>query len=195
MLQAIALAALSYMGAKGNWNKAVKIGNSLPPPPAMAMAIAPSGTRIVLGTARPITGVAVGPPGMSGPLGAAGAMEMKGEKGGGSSKSSVQAEEFPRKSLRGVAEKWLKRNKPRGWRQTPTDKKGGWKWLDENGVERLRFMWKNGLSVTASKWARQANGYFRWQNATGQHLDIDGNVIDITNPRFQELTHIPYEGL
>jgi hypothetical protein len=56
-------------------------------------------------------------------------------------------------------------------------------------------MWKNGLNATANKWARQANGYFRWQNAAGQHLDIDGNVIDIMDPRFQELTHIPYEGL
>ncbi|ADO73850.1 uncharacterized protein STAUR_6093 [Stigmatella aurantiaca DW4/3-1] len=191
MLQAIALAALSYMGVKGNWNKAVKIGNSLPPPSALAVAITPNGTRFVVGTARPITGVAIGPPGVSGPLGA---VKMKGEKGGGSSKSPASTE-FPRKSLRGVAEKWLKRNKPRGWRQVPTDKKGGWKWIDENGVERLRFMWKNGLNATANKWARQANGYFRWQNAAGQHLDIDGNVIDITDPRFQELTHIPYEGL
>ncbi|WP_235216565.1 hypothetical protein [Archangium violaceum] len=194
MLQAIALAALSYMGVKGNWNKALKLGNSLPPPSAMAVAIAPNGTRVVVGIARPITGVTIGPSGVSGPLGTASAVKMKGEKGGGSSKSPASTE-FPRKSLRGVAEKWLKRNKPRGWRQVPTDKKGGWKWIDENGVERLRFMWKNGLNATANKWARQANGYFRWQNAAGQHLDIDGNVIDITDPRFQELTHIPYEGL
>jgi len=194
MLKAIALAALSYMGVKGNWNKAVKLGNSLPPPSAMAVAIAPNGARVVVGTAQPITGVAIGPPGVSGPLGAAGAVEMRGEKGGGSSKSSAPTA-FPRKSLRGVSEQWLKRNKPRGWRQVPTDKKGGWKWIDENGIERLRFMWKNGLNATANKWARQANGYFRWQNAAGQHLDIDGNVIDITNPRFQELTHILYEGL
>ena len=194
MLQTIGLAALSYMGVKGNWNKAVKIGNSLPPPSAMAVAIAPNGTRVVVGTAQPIAGVAIGPPGGSGPLGAAGALEMKGEKGGGSPKSAASTE-FPRKSLRGVAEKWLKRNKPRGWRQIPTDKKGGWRWIDENGIERLRFMWKTGLNTTANKWARQANGYFRWQNAAGQHLDIDGNIVDITDPRFQELTHIPYEGL
>ncbi|WP_395840507.1 hypothetical protein [Cystobacter fuscus] len=93
MLQAIALAALSYMGVKGNWNKAVKLGNSLPPPSAMAVAIAPNGTRVVVGTARPITGVAIVPPGASGPLGAADAVKMQAEKNGGSSSKSPKANE------------------------------------------------------------------------------------------------------
>lgn len=194
MLQAISFAALSYMGIKGNWSKANQIANSLPPPSAMAVAIAPNGSRIVVGVARPTTGVATGLPGASGPLGAAGTVMMKGKKGGGSSNPSAPAE-FPRKSLRGVSEKWLKHNKPRGWRQVPADTKGGWKWLDENGVERLRFMWKNGLNASANQWARQANGYFRWQNAAGEFLDINGKVISKMDPRFQELTHIPYEGL
>jgi hypothetical protein len=138
--------------------------------------------------------VAIGPPGNAGPLGAAGAVLMEGKKGGGSSKPSASTE-FPRKSLRGVSEKWLKRNKPRGWRQVPADTKGGWKWLDENGIERLRFMRKSGLNASANQWARQANGYFRWQNAAGEFLDINGKVISKMDPRFQELTHIPYEGL
>ncbi|WP_434300763.1 hypothetical protein [Corallococcus exiguus] len=193
MLQAIALAALSYMGAKGNWNKALKIRDALPPPSALAVVVTSNGTPAITGLTRPISGVALGPPGVSGPLGAA-AVKMEGETGGRSSRSPV-ATEFPRKSLRGVAEKWLRRNKPRGWRQVPTDAKGGWKWLDENGVERLRFMWKNGLNTTKNKWCRQANGYLRWQNSAGQHLDIDGNVVDRMDPRFQELTHILYEGL
>ena len=194
MLQAIALAALSYMGVRGNWNKALRIGNSLPPPSAMAIAIVPNGTSGVVGTARPLTGVAIGPPGNTGPLGASGAAMASGNKGGGSSKPSASTD-FPRKSLRGVSEKWLKRNKPRGWREVSTDTKGGWKWLDENGVERLRFMRKNGLNASASQWARQANGYFRWQNHAGEFLDINGKVVSKMDPQFQELTHIPYEGL
>jgi hypothetical protein len=56
-------------------------------------------------------------------------------------------------------------------------------------------MWKNGLNASANQWARQANGYFRWQNAAGEFLDINGKVISKMDPRFQELTHIPYEGL
>ncbi len=102
---------------------------------------------------------------------------------------------FPRRSLRGVSTNWLERNKPRGWRRLPADSHGGWKWLDENGVERLRFMRPSGVNPSASRWARQANGYFRWQNAAGAFLDIDGNVVLPSNPDFAELTHIAYEGL
>lgn len=196
MLKNIIMAWLSVRGVKANLGKAAKIMNSLPPPPPMlALAVANGGNRLVLaGNAGSGTAAALGPPVTTGSLGAAGALMAKGENSGGSSKSSAPTE-FPRKSLRGVSVSWLKRNKPRGWRHVPTDKKGGWKWLDENGVERLRFMWKNGLNATSNKWCRQANGYFRWQNTKGQHLDIDGNVIDDTHPQFQALTHIPYEGV
>lgn len=89
--------------------------------------------------------------------------------------------------------KWLERNKPKGWKQVPTGKNQGWIWLDENGTERLRYMRPTGKNPAANQWSRQSNGYFRWQNAKRELLDIDGNVI----PRgegFQELTHIMYEG-
>jgi hypothetical protein len=101
---------------------------------------------------------------------------------------------FPRKTLRGVSESWLKRNKPRGWKQVPTDNNGGWKWLDENGTERLRFMRPNGRNPAASKWSRQANGYFRWTDEAGKYLDVDGNVVDEGAAFFDERTHIIYEG-
>lgn len=105
------------------------------------------------------------------------------------------ASQFPRTSLRGVSLRWLQRNKPSGWKQVPTRNQEGWVWLDQNGVERLRFMRPNGLNPSASQWARQSNGYFRWQDAKGNLLDVDGNIVPPSHPRFQELTHIPYEGL
>lgn len=41
----------------------------------------------------------------------------------------------------------------------PADTRGGWKWLDENGKERLRFMWATGENPGNNKWSRQTNGY------------------------------------
>ena len=98
-------------------------------------------------------------------------------------------------SLQGKSVKWLQRNKPRGWRQVPTRNNEGWIWVDENGVERMRFMRPSGRSATNSQWARQENGYMRWQNEGGEFLDIDGNVVRRTDPMFQQKTHIPYEGI
>jgi hypothetical protein len=100
---------------------------------------------------------------------------------------------FPRKTLRGVSLKWLSRNKPGGWRQVPAERGSGWKWLDENGIERLRFMRPNGENPANSQWSRQASGYFRWQNENGEFLDIDGNIVQ-PGPGFNESTHIMYEG-
>ena len=122
-----------------------------------------------------------------------GTMMATGSGPGGKTPTAVSV--FPRRNLRGVSESWLRRNKPRGWSQVPADTGGGWKWLDERGVERLRFMRPNKLNPTASKWSRQANGYFRWQNAVGEFLDIDGKVVSKANPLFNDLTHIMYEGL
>jgi hypothetical protein len=106
----------------------------------------------------------------------------------------AQAVEFPRSSLRGVSLQWLKRNKPRGWRTVPTREHEGWIWLDSNKVERLRYMRPTGESPSGNKWSRQANGYFRWQDANGNFLDIDGNIIPPSQPDFQDVTHIMYEG-
>jgi RHS repeat-associated protein len=108
--------------------------------------------------------------------------------------SGPKATPFPRKSLRGVSLKWLNRNKPPGWTKTPTRDYEGWIWRDENGVERLRFMRSNRQNPVASQWSRQANGYFRWKDANGNFLDIDGNVLRQGEEGFEEASHIMYEG-
>jgi len=124
------------------------------------------------------------------PTGVAVAMAAHGPPTG----TSRPAQPFPRKTLRGVSESWLKRNKPPGWKQVPTDNGGGWKWVDENGTERLRFMRPNGKNPAASQWSRQANGYIRWRDEAGGYLDIDGNVVNRSESSFEERTHILYEG-
>ncbi len=50
-----------------------------------------------------------------------------------------------------------------------------------------------GLNPSKNQWSRQANGYFRWRDADGNYLDIDGNVVPM-GPNLNELTHIMYEG-
>ena len=102
---------------------------------------------------------------------------------------------FGFKGLYGKSIKWIKRNKPRGWKTEPTNNRGGWKWIDENGQERLRYYRPSGNNPSQDRWARQSNGYLRWQDADGNYLDIDGNVVPTTDPDFQWKTHIPYEGI
>ncbi|HEX8108261.1 MAG TPA: DUF4157 domain-containing protein [Kofleriaceae bacterium] len=115
--------------------------------------------------------------------------------GAGGARAGSRAEPpFPRRTLRGVSLDWLRRNKPRGWREVPTRDNEGWIWLDAAGRERLRFMRPNGENPSASQWSRQANGYFRWQDEAGNYLDIDGNVVPPSHPQFNERTHIMYEG-
>lgn len=105
---------------------------------------------------------------------------------------------FPRSNLRGVSIRWLRRNKPRGWREVPTAHNEGWIWVDENGVERLRYMRPNGSTPGGSQFSRQADGYFRWKDADGNLLDVDGNIVDkasLGRDEYEWLTHIPYEGV
>jgi len=106
---------------------------------------------------------------------------------------------FPRSTLRGVSLAWLKRNRPEGWRQVTSDNRGGWKWLDENNVERLRFQRPTRENASNAQWARMAQGYFRWQNELGEHLDINGKVVPhalllADKDAYMWQTHIPYEG-
>ncbi len=95
--------------------------------------------------------------------------------------------------MRGKSIQYIKRNKPKGWREVPTKDNEGFIWLDEAGNDRLRFMRPKKGDVD---WERQKNGYFRWQNETGEYLDIDGNIVP-RNPNniFHDKTHIAYEGL
>ena len=95
------------------------------------------------------------------------------------------------KSLIGKSLKWIKK-KPKGWKTLRSDNGKGWKWLDENGIERLRFQRpQKGFT----KWVREKNGYFRWMDEAGEHLDEAGKVVPKTDPDFMWKTHIPYNGL
>jgi RHS repeat-associated protein len=100
---------------------------------------------------------------------------------------------FPRSTLRGVSLKWLRNNKPSSWQRVRADNGGGWKWIDENKRERLRFMRPTGRNPAANQWSRQTNGYFRWNDAAGNALDVDGNIVP-PGPEAQERSHIVYEG-
>lgn len=63
------------------------------------------------------------------------------------------------RNLQGKSLNWIKKQKPRGWRTVSNDNRGGWKWLDENGIERLRFTRPNGKTASASRWSRESIGY------------------------------------
>jgi hypothetical protein len=111
---------------------------------------------------------------------------------------------FPRTSLRGVTLAGLRRLRPRTWREISTRKSEGFVWVDENGVERLRFMRPTGANPATNQWSRQANGYFRWQSAQSVppeaadagriFLDSGGNPVSRYAPDFEATTHIIYEG-
>ncbi len=118
---------------------------------------------------------------------------------------------FPRSTLRGVSLRWLGRNKPNGWRRVSA-KGNGWVWLDENNVERLRFMRPSGANPANFFKSRMTNGYFKWKNAAGELLDIDGQVVpeplrppkgasqaameayEVAKDVYQRAAHIMYEG-
>jgi hypothetical protein len=101
---------------------------------------------------------------------------------------------FPFDSLRGKSHKFLRKSKPKGWREVPADNGKGWKWLDKDGNERFRFMRPQKGQV---QWQREKNGYMRWRNEKGEYLDADGNVVprDVDDQTYQWETHIPYEGI
>ncbi len=71
------------------------------------------------------------------------------------------------------------------WKKVAADKGHGWKILDENGVERMRYMFpqKNG------KFPHEKGGYFIRRNANGDFLDIDGSIIPL-GPDLITLQHI-----
>ena len=46
-----------------------------------------------------------------------------------------------------------------------------------------------------SKFPRDRNGYIRWKNADDKFLDADGYVVKKTDESFDDLTHIPYDGI
>lgn len=86
MLVSIAIAALSYVGVKGNYGNALKIASSMPMGGLPALAVAGGGE---IGGAGTATGVLIGP--STGSLGVAGNAMMQSDKdgqGGGTSEDS-----------------------------------------------------------------------------------------------------------
>lgn len=78
MLVSVAIAALSYVGVKGNYGNALKIASSMPTSGLPALAVAGGGQMGGAGTA---TGVLIGP--STGSIGAAGNTMMQSDQEGG----------------------------------------------------------------------------------------------------------------
>ena len=59
------------------------------------------------------------------------------------------------------------------WKKLPVEKGHGWRIIDDNGIERMRYMYpqKN------AKFVHEQTGYFVRQNADKKFLDIDGSII------------------
>jgi hypothetical protein len=81
--------------------------------------------------------------------------------------------------------------RPKNWQLLPADGKKGWKLVDENGIERVRYMYPD----KNSKWYHGKTGYFRRQDAAGNWLDEAGNIVSESNPLFNQLTHIVPSGI
>ena len=99
-------------------------------------------------------------------------------------------------SFNGMTTKHVLKNIPNGWKKVSANGKG-WKLVDENNIERIRFMRPQKTGFL--KWARQKGGYWRRKDANGNFLDVQGNVVDnalksTDKDLFQWLTHIPYSG-
>jgi len=92
----------------------------------------------------------------------------------------------------GMTTKHVLKNIPNGWRRVPADG-NGWKLVDENGIERIRFMRPSKDDIP--KWERMKNGYWRRQDADANYLDVNGNVVPVDDPDFLFKTHIPYTGI
>lgn len=94
----------------------------------------------------------------------------------------------------GKTEQQILCHAPKSWKKVTTDRGNGWKLIDENGVERIRFMRPDKKSISP-KWDRIKDGYWRRQNENKEFLDEYGNVVPESDPQFQEKTHIGYTGV
>jgi hypothetical protein len=104
MLVCIAMAALAYVGVKGNLGNAVKIAGSLTPPMAPAFAVAGGGRAA---GSRAGTAVAVGPPTPFGPFGTAVAMTAEDDELTGSQHEGTEAAVKRASRLDELAKDWL----------------------------------------------------------------------------------------
>ena len=91
------------------------------------------------------------------------------------------------KSLRNRNLRYVEKRVAEGWKKLPADRGHGWKWVDANGVERIRYMYPDD---EAWKLFHEEEGYWRWVNKAGKFLDEWGNVVDESDPLFNQKTHI-----
>jgi hypothetical protein len=78
------------------------------------------------------------------------------------------------------AQNWVNSRHP-NW--THVDFPGGEKWLDENGVERIRYMRPNPKKVLSSPWEHVKTGYWRLKNQFGQYLDALQRTTIVEDPQ------------
>jgi hypothetical protein len=102
MLVGVAMAALSYIGVKGNYGNALKIANSMPTGGLPALAVAGGGH--MGGGAGAGTGVLIGP--STGSIGVAGnAMMQADDQSGGGAKNNGSKSTDPAKELEEIKQK------------------------------------------------------------------------------------------
>jgi len=89
----------------------------------------------------------------------------------------------------GRTPKQVLKAKPKNWHKVPATG-NGWKLVDENGVERIRFMRPD----PSGGFHHQRTGYWRIQDADGNFLDEFGNIVSRMDPDFHIKTHIPFSG-
>jgi hypothetical protein len=98
-------------------------------------------------------------------------------------------------TLFGKTEAQILRMAPKTWKKMKVDRGIGWKLVDENDIERVRFM-KPDPKDKSAIWYRIRHGYWRWTNERGEFLDEYGEVVDENaDPDFQFKTHIIYSGV
>jgi hypothetical protein len=96
---------------------------------------------------------------------------------------------FRKGGMFGATERQVLKSAPKSWKKVRA-RGNGWKLLDGNNIERIRFMRPD----PQGKYFHEKTGYWRLQNAAGDYLDEFGNVVPITDPNFSIKTHIPYSG-
>jgi hypothetical protein len=115
-------------------------------------------------------------------------MRARGGSGGGSQpggRGTGDTTEYI-KTMNNRTLRYVEDRVPDSWKKMPSNTGKGWKWVDEKGIERIRYMYPD----EDGKFIHEQEGYWRWQNAKGEWLDETGRVVDKSDPLFQQKTHI-----